>query len=416
MIDVITKNTLAGIRRVLPVLLMLVVAASSVQALQAPSFLNCYGPGTGVAGPGGLNLGGNGGLFGGGPNPGGYAGTFGTFTNFQGLISIAILIMVVMFGILSVAYAIGAAFQIQNLTNFAKQEMLEQVFNAAVIAIILVGIQSMAPFLTFFANLGITGTNYVSSTPVPAFAGNTQSSTIFIDLCNAVNHNIIGPAFTNWFFLVIDLFWVNIFNSFTVNLMPNGLGVSAAPYGGLMLLVQLIWDDQSTYMGAMFFGIFLVVLLFFIYYLFPLFLYLGLALRSFPWTRAAGGSLMAMFIAFYIIFPGLLFPFVYIVNGQGSATSAGLCNGSQYASNPFCQPPTFAIESLKVVFAQAFQLSFAQSYYNDVKAFVDGMIQVGLSIFGLVIALLIAYESVEKIGTILGAPSASAQRVLSRVL
>ncbi|MDE1768406.1 MAG: hypothetical protein KGH64_01200 [Candidatus Micrarchaeota archaeon] len=395
-------------------MLLIFVFTQNLHAFQFtptfPNFINCGTGGLASAeppslGPGVLDKG-----------PGSYAGKLSEITNYQTMLRIVLLLVAVMISILSVAYAFGTAFQIESLVNFAKTELLEQMFNVGAIAVVFVAIASLDPFITFFTNLGLSGIASTASlgTAPAGYTSTTHAYNIFVDLCNAVDFNIVRTAFENWFSLVISLFWVNLFNSLVVSFMPNSFGFSFNPYGGLSLMIQLIWDDQSAYFLAMFFGLFLIVLIFLIDFLFPLFFIIGIALRSFPWTRAAGGSLMAMFIAFYIIFPGLLYPFIYSSSLTG-VTGLGLCTGSAYNTLSLCQTPGF-VKGTFVAILNGFHESFAIAYYDDVSAFVDGMVQVGLSVMGLIVALLIAYESTEKIGTLLGAPSVSAQRALSRIL
>ncbi len=339
-----------------------------------------------------------------------YAGVLAGITSYTGLANIAILIVLVDFSIMSVAYAFGTAFQITNLINFAKTELLEGVFNVAILAAVGIAILSVYPAMAFFINIA-----QLSSTAPPPLPGNSLG--IYSALCNDISVNIINPGFTNWIGLTITLFTANTLQSINILAIPNSYGYAYQPFAGLALLIQLLWDDQTAFFGTMFFGMFLVVLIFVIYYLFPLFLYTGIALRSFPWTRAAGGSFVALFIAFYIIFPALMLPFV------STTSTLGICapptGGSTYV-NPLCNTGSFTVGSVRSIlsFVNPFghPFNFGEVYYADVTEFVSGFFQIGLNMFGLVIALLISYEIVEKIGSILGAPSMSAQRALSRIL
>jgi hypothetical protein len=344
----------------------------------------------------------------GGPNnTPGLAGQYSGAWNYAGMSSIILLIVTLDFGVMAVAYAIGMGFQIQSLTNFAKTEMLEGVFNVAILATIGFAVISVYPAMVFFLNVAQLNT---AAPVIPASTGG-----IYVSLCNDISTNIINSGFNNWIGLTGTLFLANTLQSVNVLAIPNSYGYAYQPFAGLALLVQLLWDDQTAFFGTMFFGMFLVVMLFVIYYLFPIFLYVGLALRAFPWTRAAGGSFVAMFIAFYVIFPALMLPFVT------NTSAIGVCNppmsGSGYV-NPLCNPGSFSGHSLKSIltFTFASNFNFGEVYYDDVVAFVDGFFTIGLNMFGLVIALLISYEIVEKIGSILGAPSMSAQRALSRIL
>jgi hypothetical protein len=334
------------------------------------------------------------------PNP--YAGALANLTDYSGMANIVLLIVILDFSILSVAYAFGTAFQITNLTTFAQTELLEGVFNVIIFAAIGFGILSVYPAIAFFINVAQLG----SSGPV---AVPSSSLGIYTQLCSYISSNIINSGFTNWLGLIVNLYIANTMQSANLLAIPNSFGYAYQPFAGIALLIQLLWDDQAAFFGTMFFGMFLVSLLFIIYYLFPIFLYAGIALRSFPWTRAAGGSLVALFIAFYIVFPALMFPFL-----ASTHPGPGICSAG--AANPLCNPGSFAGNSISGLMSGLSNFNFGVTYYLDIVDFVSGFFYVGLNMFGLVIALLISYEIVEKIGSILGAPSMNAQRALSRIL
>lgn len=329
---------------------------------------------------------------------------------YGGFIPIAILIVLMMFSILSVVYALGTAFGIESMINFAKQEFLEGIFNLIILVAVGISMASVAGALNFFMYIASYGISNTGGTPT--FTLPPTAEGVFAGLCNYIGVNIVDVGFKNWLGIVINLFVVNTLESLNILVIPNSFGFAAQPFGGLTLLIQLLWDDQLAYFGIMFFGMFLIVLLFIIYYLFPIFFYIGLALRSFPWTRAAGGSFIGLFIAFYIIFPALMYPFLAI-----GTPGAGFCStGSSLSGSSLCMPGNFITGSLTDLLSSLVNFNYGEAYYTDVTSFVVGFFYVGLNIFGLIIALLISYELIEKIGTILGAPSLNAQRALSRVL
>lgn len=341
-----------------------------------------------------------------------YAGNLAKFTDFSGIAEICILIVMLDFSIVSVVYAFGAGFQIQNLTNFAKQELLEGVFNLIILVAVGGAVLAVYGGLSFFLNVAQYGTTtYGTATYVQPGA---TTHDIYVGLCNGIDSNVIWLGFSNWAYLTVNLFVANTLSFFNVLIIPNSWGYAYQPFGGTSLLITLLWDDQAAYFGTMFFGMFLVVLLFIIYYLFPIFLFTGLALRSFPWTRAAGGSLIAMFIAFYIVFPALMYPFV--TGAPGSFICPQPAPPPPPATNPLCLPTSFKTAAVNSFLGLFHNYNFGEQYYTDVTNFAGGFFGIGLDMFGLVIALLISYEMVEKIGSILGAPSMNAQRALSRIL
>ena len=342
-----------------------------------------------------------------------YAGKIATIANYNSFVSISILIILMVFTVLSIVYAIGYSFQFQSLTTFAKTEFLENGINLIILAAVG-GTMALAwPGLNFFA--GIAGLSSTSAVVQPS------TLAFFTQICNNINTNVINSGFSNWFGVFSALFFTNALASgsppsggFGVYLMPNLLGVAFLPFQGLSVLQQLLWDEQSAYFGSMMLGMFLIVLLFIIYYLFPLFFYVGIALRSFPWTRAAGGSFIALFIAFYIIFPAILFPFTSIQGtvlcNQSNTKATSLCN-SETLINQEANPSAFLHDLESMLFSD-----YGSIYYQNIYAFAVGLEATGVNLFGFIISLLISYEAVEKLGGILGAPSLQGSRALSRIL
>lgn len=149
-------------------------------------------------------------------------------------------------------------------------------------------------------------------------------------------------------------------------------------------------------------GILLMItfLLYLLYSIFPVFLYVGILLRSFPWTRAAGGTFIAMFIAFYIVFPGL-YPFslymqsIYITL---SVPSSGLTG--------------FSLSSLGTLLPY---LS-GTAMLTEIGQFAQTVAFVGLQLMGVLIGLVVSLDLVEAIAKLLGAPSMHTRSLLGKIL
>ena len=360
-----------------------------------------------------------------------YTGSSSTFgiPGFGGLLSIALLIVLAIFSIAGIAYAIGFAFHLQTPMNFARAEFLESFGNLVIIAFIGVSFLFASPAVSFFSNFATINQGASasgSSGSIPSGPGAAHD--IYVGLCNGINSRIIDAGLENWFGVFTNLFVANIFavslppgGGFKVVIMPNQLrsGISFNPFQGDALLIQLLWDEQVIYFSSIFMGMFMVAILFFIYFLFPLFLYVGIVLRSFPWTRPAGGSLIALFISFYIIFPALMYPFIF-APGISGVSGIGFCGQPSFASNygDLCHANSFltATTFSYLVLKGSLYSDFGKLYYENVAAFADGIEFIGLDLIGLIIALIIAYEMIEKIGTILGAPSLQGARMLGRVV
>ena len=81
-------------------------------------------------------------------------------------------------------------------------------------------------------------------------------------LCQQISTNIIDNGFANWLGILLNLFIANTLQSLNVLVIPNSYGYAYEPAAGLAFLIQLLWDDQAAFFGTMFFGMFMIVLLF----------------------------------------------------------------------------------------------------------------------------------------------------------
>ncbi|MHB1830055.1 MAG: hypothetical protein ACYCO0_01550 [Candidatus Micrarchaeaceae archaeon] len=338
-------------------------------------------------------------------------------TSFGSIVSISLLIILTMMLVVGLVYAFGYAFHIEAFLNFAKTEMLESMVNVAIITVIGVSLAWVGGAINFFANFAsLQGSPILTS---------SSASAMYVALCSNIQTNVIGPSFSNWFGVFMNLYVTNLVASnappgpggLTLYFIPNSFGISFTPLQGVSVMTALLWDEQTTYFGSIFMGVSIIMLLFIIYFLFPLFLYIGLALRSFPWTRPAGGSLIAMFIAFYIIFPALIYPFTVSNPASDPNAGRGFCNsGTTFSKfSSLCNAPNFVSGSWSA-FLSLFNFDLGDLFYANVYAFVQGLETVGINLTGLIIGLLISYELVEKIGGLLGSPSLQGSRALSRVL
>ncbi len=349
-----------------------------------------------------------------------YLPTLAGITRYNSIISIALLIILMVLMVSGVAYAFGFAFHIETLLTFAKTEFLEAMGNLAIIAVVAVGITFAAGPLYFFANFASlqAGTGAIPG---------TSAHSLYYNLCNNVQNNIIITGLNNFFGVFLNLYITNFFavgsppvGGLTLHLMPDGFGIALSPFQGMSVVTALLWDMQLTYIGSVFMGMFTIILLFIIYFLFPIFLYVGIVLRSFPWTRPAGGSLIALFIAFYIIFPAIMYPFIMgnpVNNYVNPEANQGFCSNSQFQSfSGMCNTGNLLSLSTLAHFSDILNFQFGDLFYSEVYAFINGIEGIGMNLVGLIIALLISYELVEKIGSILGSPSLQGSRALSRIL
>ena len=210
----------------------------------------------------------------------------------QSILMVSLLIMLVMSFAVAIIYGIGYSFRLDKLLRFAKSEIGEIILTLLIV-MIFVGTFTLT-------SAGTSSSNFFA-------AGNgLLNNNIFVSDCSLLSQESF-ELIPHLFGLGIGASTLMFFGSLTVNLMPNYMGVSFRPIAGITALTPVLntmifgtWGAITILMGV---GAFLVI----IYSLFPLFLYIGIILRTLPWTRPAGGAFLGMFIAFYIMFPLLIY-------------------------------------------------------------------------------------------------------------
>ena len=215
----------------------------------------------------------------------------------QSILAISLLIMLVMSFAIGIMYSIGYAFRIDKLLRFAKAEVGELLLTLLIV-VLFVGSFTVTPAT-------ITSKNFF------AVGNGALNNGIFTADCTMLvqqSFNLVPVMFT--FGLMTST--LNMIGSTTLNFDPNFIGVlNFKPILGISALTTV----TNTFMyGTSGFTVILMgaaTFIVMIYALFPLFLYLGIILRTLPWTRPAGGAFLGMFIAFYILFPLLIYSLLF---------------------------------------------------------------------------------------------------------
>ncbi len=368
----------------------------------------------------------------------------------SGVVTISLVIVLFMLMALGIFYALGYGFGIDSVKNFTKTEMMESVFTLVIIILVGAGLAFASGAMSFVANLGLSGIQaaassfsgyvpapqvsgstcssssyvYETSCSVPGTAGSTcytqqearsqlcpQSSVIAISgaggayrtMCTNLVGNGVATGINNIIPSMVTLFVLNIFKETTVYAMPYGMGFTFQPFAGLDPVINIVQSQLNIYFVVIMIYVGISFLLIFIYNVFPIFLYGGVLLRSFPWTRAAGGSLIAFFIAFYIIFPAILYPFTLYISTLNANIGA---ISSISAKNIATQSSYTAIEGLV----------FGAAMVSEIQGFAESVGYIGVQIIGVLIAFLISYDLVEVLGDVLGAPSLHSRNLLSKMI
>ncbi|MDE1833058.1 MAG: hypothetical protein KGH58_01425, partial [Candidatus Micrarchaeota archaeon] len=198
------------------------------------------------------------------------------------------------------------------------------------------------------------------------------------------------------------------------------------PYLGLQTVSSLV-NVLNSFLGA--FALVLVgagVLIGLLYTIFPLFLYVGIVLRTIPWTRAAGGSFLGVFLGFYIVFPLLLYSMLGAYNavfpgqaqqlsdvGASTTSLTSVVSGSATSTfNPLSILNLFGSLLGKATGGFAYILSQGTLQFiitQDIQPFA----YVG---FALVISFIISFDFLEAAGDMLGAPSLTSENMLKKII
>jgi hypothetical protein len=219
---------------------------------------------------------------------------------FISLIAIIISVMVV-----SLVYMAGSILSIDELVAWAKNELFQTCAAAMLIGIAIVFMSFLGYATRHGLIFGLTA-NY--GPPVPA--GDPFVATPFesMEQLYAGAHlyltNLSLLLSTHYLSLTFLQVVVGIFEGITLRLMPGGVGFNIS--------LSAIFAPISHFIGygitALGTGIWAVqiqigILEFSKRYMFDIFLPLGIVFRSFPFTRAVGGALIAISLGFYVVYP-----------------------------------------------------------------------------------------------------------------
>jgi len=363
---------------------------------------------------------------------GGIASSFpwlgANFDSYNFVLQVSLLIVGMVFAVLAILYAIGYGFGIPKLLAFVKTEYLESFLNILIIAVLFSGAAVLTGGMVFISNLGnavITAAGAGGTAPAVALSTNPASgyqdiTGIYSSVCQTYMNDAIShlEGLTG---LNALSYGYSIAAGFQINLMPNGMGISLAPLSGVTPYLLLIGFLSPLISGVVGIEIGVVFFMVIVYYLFPLLLFIGVLMRSFPWTRAAGGTLLALFIGFYVFFPALIYPFTsinYHCLAQAScssgqyALSASSVGSAGSATDPFAQ-----LQAIASGISQSATQSVIQSEFIDIFDFyIFSIINATFQIFGIIISFVISYSLLEGFADLLGAPSLQARDMLKKVI
>jgi hypothetical protein len=321
------------------------------------------------------------------------------------MINISFLVVLLVLMLLALVYGLGISFGLERLKNFSRSEATESLFNLVILVLLIGGLPAVQALSAFIASIGQT---VLSQTTGAVATAQPSSVHFFQNLCDYYLSSGVDTSIGGVFSLLGSLYWYQSIQTLTIYLIPNGFGLSAMPYAGFYPYTQYLNMEVEGFILVGGIVSAAGVLLFSIYYLFPIFLFLGVLLRCFPWTRAAGGSLLSLFIAFYIIFPALLYPFSSL-NLQQSTASPSPCPNTFEASS---------LESTSSITCLTGPGSTAGSSaaVDQFTWFVGQVSYSVLQLFGVIIAFIISFDLIERFGDLLGAPALRSGRLMQKVI
>ncbi len=352
----------------------------------------------------------------------------------ENILALSVLTILAVFAALSVAYAIGMAFGINKLVTFCRAEYGEGIFTLVIIAMVGGSTAYLGHAFMFMSSLATVGiTQGITQTQMPSGAQGLYSG-----LCHNIISNDVSPDLFLTGVILIELIPYEFIQAYSLSIQPQTApwiyflpAVTYRPFGGLGVMVSATFLEFSTLSIFIFLGITLIFLFMLIYLLFPLFLYLGILLRSFPWTRAAGGSFIALFIAFYIIFPVLFYPFTAMPQSQITAEFCGEApnqlpcpTGSTTWSSFFSNLLGGSLDA--VTYLGSLLSSFGtgvgfgnripQNFVSSIDDYAQSFSNIILELLGLGISFIISFDLMEVLADFLGAPSLQGNRILEKVI
>jgi hypothetical protein len=210
----------------------------------------------------------------------------------------------------------------------------------------------------------------------------------------------------SWILLSVDQNLFIMFTALFIAIQPGDFGPAITPMAGLSVLS----DSTDGLIGnfAMFTGVMsilmmtIAVVLGIFYSIFPLFFYIGIVLRTIPFTRAAGGAFLGLFIAFYFAFPFLLYFFI-----------------SPYSQAAVQVVPSSTLNLPNINLGSTDPSTFIDSIFTGLNIqpilpwFMTTVVEPSFyMILGVIFSLLISMDFMESLGDMLGSPALSQRGAL----
>ncbi len=334
---------------------------------------------------------------------------------YQNMLAISFLVILMVLAVLSMVYAIGIGFRIEKLIIFTKSEYLQSFFNLVIVLILyssMALIGNAASFFSAVSNVGLSGT-----AAIPSGSG---IGGVYTGICENIAQYDIAPAASLIIGTLSNQLFLNMLSSVKISITPLALdglipSFSFNPFAATGLISSLTFTQMALFSGFISLGLGMIFLFFTIYFLFPLFLYMGILLRSFPWTRAAGGTFIALFISFYIILPVLFYPFTTFKLAAVTCSSMPSSICTNYEHGFWYSILTGFWHNLKNMLDLVF-FNPGNTLIAIMEMYVENLAFISIGLVGFGIAFIISFDMLEMLGDFLGAPSLTRQGLLEKVI
>ncbi len=308
------------------------------------------------------------------------------------LIEISFLIMALFVTIVGIAYGIGYAFGINKLRDFSKKEFGEII-------------------ITIFIIIAVLGTGSI----INSFEG---GGSVFQSTCTSLSATSVGaiPTIVVFYALtrvveIIENIKIGINMDIGVpSILPAGIRVAAKislePFVGLTVFNKVFSMGLNVVVIMLVLVIMIIIALSLIHSLFPIFLLAGIVLRTIPWTRAAGGALIGIFIGFYIFFPAVLNAFLGINSVSGSTANIVNPSITSNLASTITSSSTF-LTSLFTSTQSSGGLS--AGIIEDVAGIAVAPLV--YAFIAIIISLILSFDFAETLADYLGAPSFTTDKI-----
>ncbi|MCX6776863.1 MAG: hypothetical protein NTY73_02765 [Candidatus Micrarchaeota archaeon] len=291
--------------------------------------------------------------------------------------AITLAVVSLMFSLVSLAYMIGTGFHLPKLQGWAKDE-LYQALASLLLAVLLI---------TFISTIDTTMSSIYGKDPFD----------IARDYVNTVTAGL-GTFFTG--FVAYDVYF-QLFKSAVLKAMPSQTGFDINPLIGLAPLTAMLSLSIEATLGAMALLFGMSAFISFIQYQLSIILPIGMVLRAFPFSRSAGGALIAVFLGFYVFYPFFWVFDSYIYSDVTAAMYAfplantattALGIGSECIQCPMCCVANVPDLSGNMFLSIIMNLTYPVIYYIFILALL-------LPIFNLIMVLILINELAKIFGS-----------------